>query len=69
VKKRIPFAGSRSVELGVDIFHVFNAINFAAVAQASSNATINQVTNLYQDPNVAFDPGGRLVQLVFRVNF
>ena len=69
VKKRIPFAGSRSVELGVDIFNVFNAINFTAIAQANSNATINQVTNLYQDPNVTFDPGGRLVQLVFRVNF
>lgn len=69
VKKRIPFGGSRSFDFGVDIFNIFNAINFTAVAETGANATINQVTNLYQDPNVTFDPGGRLVQLVFRVNF
>ena len=34
-----------------------------------SGATINQVTGAYQDPNVTFDPGGRLMQLVFRLNF
>jgi hypothetical protein len=69
VKKRIPFAGTRSVDIGVDIFNVFNAINFTAVAETGTGATINQVTNFYNDPNVTFDPGGRLVQLVFRVNF
>jgi hypothetical protein len=69
VKKRVPFAGTRSVEIGVDVLNLFNAINFTAVAQAGSGATINQVTQSYQDPNVTFDPGGRLVQLVFRVNF
>jgi hypothetical protein len=69
LKKRIPFAGTRSVDIGVDIFNIFNAINFTAVAETGAGATINQVTNLYQDPNVTFDPGGRLVHLVFRVNF
>ena len=39
--------------------NVFNAINFDAVAQAGSGATVNQVTESYQDPNVTFDPGGR----------
>ena len=37
--------------------------------EAGSGATINQVTQSYQDPNVTFDPGGRLMQLVFRINF
>ena len=69
VKKRFAFAGTRSVDIGVDVLNLFNAINFTAVAQAGSGATINQVTNAYQDPNVTFDPGGRLMQLVFRVNF
>ena len=36
------------------------------MAQAGSGATINQVTQAYQDPNVTFDPGGRLMQLVFQ---
>jgi hypothetical protein len=68
-KKRFRMGGQRSFELGVDIFNVFNAINFLAVAQANSGATINQVTQSYQDPNVTFDPGGRLAQLVFRFNW
>jgi hypothetical protein len=68
-KKRFGLGGKRSFELGVDVFNLFNAINFLAVAQASSNPTINQVTQSYQDPNVTFDPGGRLIQLAFRFNF
>ena len=51
------------------LFASRSAINFNAVAQAGSGATINQVTQAYQDPNVTFDPGGRLMQLVFRFNF
>jgi hypothetical protein len=69
LKKRIPFAGTKSVDFGVDIFNIFNAINFTAIAETGAGATINQVNNFYNDPNVTFDPGGRLVQLVFRVNF
>ena len=68
-RKRFPFGARRSFELGVEVFNVFNAINFLAVAQAGAGATINQVTQSYQDPNVTFDPGGRLIQLAFRFNF
>ncbi|HEX7778888.1 MAG TPA: TonB-dependent receptor plug domain-containing protein, partial [Vicinamibacterales bacterium] len=69
VKKRFELGGKRSFEFGADIFNLFNAINFLAVAQVGSGATINQVTQSYQDPNVTFDPGGRLIQLGFRFNF
>ena len=68
-KKRFDLRGRRNIEFGVDVFNLFNAINFLAVAQAGTNPTIYQVTNSYQDPNVTFDPGGRLLQLVFRLNF
>jgi hypothetical protein len=68
-KKRFDLRGRRNIEFGVDIFNLFNAINFLAVAQAGTNPTIYQVTNSYQDPNVTFDPGGRLLQFVFRLNF
>jgi hypothetical protein len=68
-RKRFLLGGRRSFDLSADIFNLFNAINFLAVAQTGSGATINQVTQSYQDPNVTFDPGGRLVQLVFRLNF
>jgi hypothetical protein len=68
-KKRFTLPGKRTFDLSVDVQNVFNAINFNAVAQAGSGATINQVSQSYQDPNVTFDPGGRLMQLVFRLNF
>jgi hypothetical protein len=69
VKKRFPIGSRKSFDVGVDIMNLFDAINFNAVAQAGSGANINQVTQAYQDPNVTFDPGGRLMQLVFRFNF
>jgi hypothetical protein len=75
VRKRFALGGSRSFDLGVDIFNLFDAINFTATTPATgggaafNNATFNQVTGAYQDPNVTFDPGGRLMQLAFRLNF
>lgn len=69
VKKRFAVDRSRSLDIGVDVLNLFNAVNFTAVAQASSSATLNQVNSAYQDPNVTFDPGGRLMQLVVRFNF
>jgi hypothetical protein len=69
MRKRFPIRGKVNFDLAVDVMNVFNAINFDAVAQAGSGATINQVTQSYQDPNVTFDPGGRVMQLVFRINF
>jgi hypothetical protein len=68
-RKRFKLGEKRSFDVAVDVLNVFNAINFNAVAQAGSGATINQVTQAYQDPNVTFDPGGRLMQLVFRFNW
>jgi hypothetical protein len=68
-RKRFKLSGTKSFDFSVDILNLFNAINFTAVAQAGSGATINQVTQAYQDPNVTFDPGGRLMQIVFRLNW
>ena len=68
-RKRFRLSAKRSFDVSVDVMNLFEAINFNAVAQAGSGATINQVTQAYQDPNVTFDPGGRLMQLVFRFNF
>ncbi len=69
LKKRFNVAGRRNFELGVDVFNLFNAVNFLAVASASGTAANYLVTQSYQDPNVTFDPGGRLMQLAFRFNF
>jgi len=69
LRKRFAAGGRRSFDLSADIMNLFNAINFDAVAQASSNTNINQVSQAYQDPNVTFDPGGRILQLGFRFNW
>ena len=69
VRKKFQAGGRRSFEVGVDFLNLFNAINFDPVAEAGSAADINRVSQSYQDPNVTFDPGGRLMQLVFRFNW
>jgi hypothetical protein len=68
-KKSFPLGGRKTFQFQVDVINVFNAIGFNAVAQANSNATINQVTTAYQDISNTFDPGGRIGQLMFRVNW
>jgi hypothetical protein len=68
-RKRFKLGGQKSFDLGVDVLNLFDAINFVPVAGAGTNITNYQVTTAYMDPNVTFDPGGRLMQLVFRVNW
>jgi hypothetical protein len=68
-RKTFPIGGRRTFQFEVDVLNAFNAIGFNAVAQASNSATINQVTSAYTDINNTFDPGGRLGQLMFRLNW
>ena len=42
-RKRFGLTATKSFDLAVDFMNLFNAINFNAVAQAGSGATINQV--------------------------
>ena len=68
-KKQFPFGGSKAFVLQVDVLNVFNAVNFNPVFNPGSGETIFQVTSAYQDVSGSYDPGGRLIQLVFRVNW
>jgi len=56
-------------ELRVDVLNLFDNVNFNPVANPGAGATIFQVTSAYQDTSNTFDPGGRLGQIVFRVNW
>jgi hypothetical protein len=79
VTKRFPIRGSMNFELRVDVLNVFDNINFdpyevrtdsAANSIADfSSANFGQVTGAYQDTSNTFDPGGRLGQLMFRINW
>ena len=62
------------------MLNVFNAIDYNAVFPTVSGTAVNpsanfaipdnyRVTTAYADFNNTYDPGGRIGQLVFRVNW
>ena len=69
VKKRLPFARTRSVDLEYDMINLFNAVNFIPTFNPGTGSTIFNVTAGYTDVNTTNDPGGRLGQVVLRINF
>ena len=69
VRKRIALPNQTSIDVAVDVFNVFDAVNFTPVFQASASATINQVVSSYTDINNTYDPGGRVGQIAIRFNW
>jgi len=69
VTKRLPIRGAMNFEFRVDVLNVFDNVNFNPAANPGSGATIFQVGSAYTDLSNTFDPGGRLGQLVFRINW
>jgi hypothetical protein len=69
VSKRIPLQGRTNLEVRFELLNVFDNINFENDADPGTGATIFQVTSHYTDANNTFDPGGRLGQLMFRINW
>jgi len=68
-KKQFPMGGNKAFVLQVDVLNVFNAVNFNPVFNPGSGGGIFQVNSAYQDVSGTYDPGGRLMQLVFRFNW
>jgi hypothetical protein len=74
VTKKFQLAGTVNFEFRVDVLNLFDNVNFTPIFDpddrgAGSGANIFQVANAYRDPDNTFDPGGRLGQLVFRLNW
>lgn len=69
LKKRFPFGNGASFELDFEVLNVFDNVNFNPNYNPGSGSTIFQVTSGYTDINTTFDPGGRLGQIVWRVNW
>jgi hypothetical protein len=72
--KRIALTKGVNFEFRADFLNAFNNINFLPVNALTTNTggaltTMGQVTSAYQDANNTQDPGGRLVQLGFRLNW
>ena len=68
-KKRFPFGRRANFELQFDILNAFDNVNFNPNFNPGSGDTIFQVTSGYTDINNTYDPGGRLGQIVWRVNW
>jgi hypothetical protein len=65
-----------NIEFRTEFLNAFNNINFligSAAADATGigvgGLTFGQTNSAYQDLSTTNDPGGRLIQFVFRVNF
>ena len=70
-RKRIAMGRRANLVVEVDVLNIFNAINFNPVALPANptNRDAYRVTTSYQDINQASDPGSRVGQLVFRLNW
>jgi hypothetical protein len=69
VTKKFPIHGNVNFELRADVLNVFDNVNFNQSNSPGTGLGIFQVTSAYSDLNNVFDPGGRLGQLVFRLNW
>jgi hypothetical protein len=67
--KRIKIKERVNFEFRGEFLNAFNNTNFFGAIGTFSSATLGQVTTAYRDSSNTNDPGGRLVQIVARLNF
>jgi hypothetical protein len=68
--KRIDVTKRVWADFRVDVLNVFNNINYFGVTGVGNTATSSyEVSSAYRDSSNTQDPGGRLMQLSFRVSF
>jgi hypothetical protein len=58
-----------NIEWRMDIFNVFDTINFTPTAARGSSVNSWQVTSAATDVNASQDPGGRITQFGLRFNW
>ena len=69
IKKSFPFLSRGSMELMFEVFNVFDNTNFNHAMNPGAGSGIFQVTSAYTDVNTTFDPGGRIGQIHWRINW
>jgi len=69
VVKRIKLKERVNFEFRGEFLNAFNNVNFFGAIGTFSSANFAQVTTAYRDSSNTNDPGGRLIQLVARLNF
>lgn len=71
VKMVFALVGRGTMELDFELMNAFDNINFnhsVAFNPGTSTDTF-RVTSAYTDPNTTNDPGGRIGQIVWRINW
>jgi hypothetical protein len=71
VKKAFALVGRATLEIDFELMNAFDTINFnhsVAFNPGTSTDTF-RVTSAYTDPNTTNDPGGRIGQIVWRINW
>src|ERR1051326_9214420 len=77
VVKKTKITETVNFEMRAEFLNAFNNINFKIGSQSSevtsvagfSGSTFGQTANAYQDLSTTNDPGGRMIQIVLRLNF
>jgi carboxypeptidase family protein/TonB-dependent receptor-like protein len=75
VAKRVGIGGSANVELRFDLLNLFDSANYnpagaaGTSTAAGTSANIFRTTSAYNDPSNTYDPGGRIGQLMVRLNW
>jgi hypothetical protein len=69
IKKLFPFLSKGSIEVNIEALNAFSNINFNHNLTPGEGAGTFQVTSAATDINTSFDPGGRVGQVVFRINW
>ena len=75
VAKKVGIGGTRNVEVRFDLLNVLDNPNYNPAGAAGTNtaagtaATIFRTTSAYTDASNTYDPGGRIGQLMIRVNW
>jgi hypothetical protein len=71
LKKQFALGGRRSFEITYDINNLFNNVNFTPVFSNNNlnSTTVFQTNAHYTDISQSYDPGGRLGQIVVRLNW
>ncbi len=69
LKKSFPFLGRGSLDLHLEMLNAFNSVNFNHALTPGDTANAFRVTSAYNDPFDTQDPGGRIGQVMLRINW
>ena len=69
VSKRIDFTKRVWGDFRIDVLNVFNNIDYFGNISIGTTTSTYEVTSAYRDSSNTQDPGGRIMQLSFRVSF